>query len=375
VDAVCPFPGPPPPIVADAPVCTVDPGVETIPPGGATTVCRPGGVLFKEVPSVVSVCGDSIPGPDGTCGDGVSNVSSGTFMRLVPDTETVVGDAYVVPYGVHVPSETSGDGLIGPGETADLVIDVLNAGPGILGSAVATLTSPAVDLTDDGVENPVGVTIVQGASSYGTIEGTVGGIDCAPATLHPASNEMAFRVTLPADHPGDVSRPFVLTFSGTVNGGPFTMDVPLAVGIRGRCSPTYPDIVTLDYDGLEGLLYPMARLVPSEEPAELPAGFFASGVVLPLDLRLSCAGVALADGAVAAPEIVGLAEATRGPLGIAELVLNDDTGSNDPFFRFTRDGAGQWQYHMRTSELGTGTFTLTIRIAGRKDYVTGFVLR
>jgi hypothetical protein len=30
---------------------------------------------------------------------------------------------------------------------------------------------------------------------------------------------------------------------------------------------------------------------------------------------------------------------------------------------------------MRTSALGTGTFTLTIRIGGRKDYVTGFKLR
>jgi hypothetical protein len=30
---------------------------------------------------------------------------------------------------------------------------------------------------------------------------------------------------------------------------------------------------------------------------------------------------------------------------------------------------------MRTSELGTGVFTLTIRVAGRTEYVTGFELR
>jgi hypothetical protein len=30
---------------------------------------------------------------------------------------------------------------------------------------------------------------------------------------------------------------------------------------------------------------------------------------------------------------------------------------------------------MRTADLGVGTFTLTIRVAGRKDYVTGFELR
>jgi len=35
---------------------------------------------------------------------------------------------------------------------------------------------------------------------------------------------------------------------------------------------------------------------------------------------------------------------------------------------------GNWNYNMRTALLGTGSFSLTIRIEGRKDYVTGFVL-
>jgi len=65
-------------------------------------------------------------------------------------------------------------------------------------------------------------------------------------------------------------------------------------------------------------------------------------------------------------------------LDIHLLNLNADNGTNpnDPFFRFNNTlQGGQWNYNMRTSLLGTGTFTITIRIAGRKEYVTGFVLQ
>jgi hypothetical protein len=92
-----------------------------------------------------------------------------------------------------------------------------------------------------------------------------------------------------------------------------------------------------------------------------------------------CGGVNLTDSAIDPPQIVGISEATRGPLDIASLNLNSDNSANpdDPYFRFNNTiiAGGQWTYNMRTSALGTGTFTLTIRIGGRKDYVTGFKLR
>jgi hypothetical protein len=371
VAGVCPSTGEPPPPVAEAPVCTVDPGTETVPPGETSVVCRPGGVLFKEVPSIVSVCGDTIPGPQGTCLDGVSNVSTGTFMRLVPDTETQVGDAYVTPYAVHVLSDSSGDGLIGPGETATLGIDVLNAGPAVISNASATLLAPLADLTDDDVDNPVDVTVVQGFSSYGNVEGTAPAADCQSPVLHTASNAVAFQVTLPSDHPGDVSRPFTLQFHGTVNGQPYSMDVPLAIGVADACVYTAG---TRDFDGLDGLLSPMTKLVPVGEPVPFPDHTFNRGLTRPLKLRQLCGGVALLGPDVDPPEIVGLSEASRGPFDITSITINDDTGTSDPFFRWT-DTAQQWIYNLRTSQIGTGTFTLTIRIAGRKDYVTGFVLR
>jgi hypothetical protein len=367
----CPSPGPPAPDVEPTPDCLVEAGEETVPPGGSTTICRPAGLLFREVAASVSVCGDTIPGPDGACADGVSNVSTGTFMRFVPDTETEIGDAFMTPYSVHVASDDSRDGLLQPGETVDLFVRVLNAGPVPFEGASATLLAAPIDLTDDGLHNPVTMSIVAGTSSYGTIPGTQPSVDCAPVALQPVANAVAFRVAVPAEHPGDTSTPFTLRFEGTVAGAPFEMEMPIALGVADRC--VYAD-ATRDYDGLDGLRDPMARLVPVGDPVPFPDRPFNGGQTRPLKLRLLCGGVNLRGDDVDAAEIVGLSESTRGPLDIRALDLNDDTNSNDPFFRWN-DQTQQWIYNMRTSQIGTGVFTLTIRVAGRKDYVTGFELR
>ncbi len=371
VAGACPSAGPPAPPVTDTPTCQVDPSTTTIPPGGSVTTCRPGGALFKEVPTAVSVCGDTIPGPDGQCLDAISNVSSGTFMRLVPDDGKVVGNAYVTPYAVHVVSDTSNDGLLEPGESASLVIDVLNAGPLDITAARATLSASTVDLTDDGVNNPVGVTVVSGSSTYGTIPGATPSLDCTPPALQPASNQTAFQITVPPGHPGDTSHPFTLSFTGTVNGSPFSMDVPIDLGVAGTCDYT---AAARDYDGLDGLLSPMAKLVPVGDPVPFPSKPFNAGNTRPLKLRMLCGGVNLRGPDVDAPQIVGLSEATRGPIDISSLNLNSDANSNDPYFRWY-DSSQQWIYNMGTAQLGTGVFTITIRIASRKNYVTGFVLQ
>jgi hypothetical protein len=215
------------------------------------------------------------------------------------------------------------------------------------------------------------MSIVAGTSSYGTIPGTQPSVDCAPVALQPVANAVAFRVAVPADHPGDTSSPFTLRFQGTVAGAPFELEMPISLGVADRC--VYVD-ATRDYDGLDGLRDPMAKLVPAGDPVPFPDKPFNGGQTRPLKLCLLCGGVDLRGADVDAAEIVGLSESTRGPLDIRALNLNDDTNSNDPFFRWN-DQTQQWIYNMRTSEIGTGVFTLTIRVAGRKDYVTGFVLR
>lgn len=372
IDGVCPNPGPPPPQVVEAPVCEVEQSTTTIPPGGSSTTCISGGVLFREVPSAITVCGDGLPGPDGQCLDAVSHVSHGTFMRLLPDTSIQVGDAYVTPYAVHVTADTSNDGLLQPGETASLVIDVLNAGPTDITGATATLTAPSVDLTQDGVDNPVGIDVTSATSSYGTISGTPATTDCTPVTLHPASNATPFQITVPPDHPGDTGHPFTLEVTGTVSGAPFTMSVPLDLGIAGACSYAAH---TGDYDGLDGLLSPMAKLVPVGDTVPFPSKPFNAGNTRPLKLTMSCGGTLLTDADVVAPQIVGLTRDGES-LDIGDLNLNDDNGANpnDPFFRYNASNS-QWIFNMRTALIGTGSFQLTIRIAGRKDYVTGFVLQ
>jgi hypothetical protein len=152
------------------------------------------------------------------------------------------------------------------------------------------------------------------------------------------------------------------------------MNVPISLGIADKCDAAAN---TRDYDGLDGMASPMAKLVPTGDPVQFPSKAFVAGNTRPLKLRMTCGNVNLTDSMVDAPEIVGLSEATRGPLNIHLLNLNADNTNNpnDPFFRFNNSlQGGQWAYSMRTSLIGTGSFTLTIRIAGRKDYVAGFVL-
>ena len=388
----CPSSGSEAPTATDTPTCDVDGTSTTVPPGGSSTTCRPGGLLFKEVPSAVSACGDSLPGPNGVCLSGVSHVSQGTYMRLVPDTSKTVGDAYVTPYAVHIKSDSSGDGLLEPGETATFTVDVLNAGPFDVTGSSATLTAPAIDLTSDGIDNPVGITVTSGSSAFGTIRGTTPPASCTPVTLNPASSASAFQVTIPPTHPGDTSHPFNLAFTGMANGHAFSMNVPFTLGIADNCQPSAH---TRDFDGLEGLYPPMANLVPDSEPPPFPSTPDQSGRTAPLKLNVFCGGVKLTDAGVDAPELVALSEATRGPIPVSTLWRDDPSSgsANTPFFEWDCESAvssgcsdcgddvvggcsaGQWMYGLRTTNLGTGTFTITIRIAGRKNYVTGFVLR
>jgi hypothetical protein len=292
-------------------------------------------------------------------------------MRLVPDTTVDIGDAYLTPFAVRVVRDTTDDGLPGPGEDVSLVIDVLNAGPVAITGASATLTAPPVDLTDDGVNNPVAMTVLRGEAAYGTIEGTLPTTDCSPPALHPASSLTEFKLRVPSHYPGDGAQRIVLTLTGTVNGSAFTQDVPLSIGVADRCDYNSG---ARDYDGLSGLLFPMARLVPAGDPAEFPDFAFLAGKSRLLRLRQFCGCVNLGGSDIDAPEIVGLSEAERGPIDISGMTLDEDTETSGRFFRWD-DCLNQWYYNLRTTQLGKGVFTLKIRIAGRKDYVTGFELR
>ncbi len=361
----------------DAPICETAETTQTIEPGQSTTTCTPGGTLFREVATTITVCGDGLPGVDGLCEGTGAKATTGTFNRLVADTTIALGKAYVTPFRVRVIADTSNDGLIGPGESGSLVIETLNAGATDITNATATLFAPDVDLSDDGIDNPVGLNVEGGAVSYGTILGTPATANCAPAPLQPASNTPAFPITVPLGHPGVTGHPVVLTVNGIVDGELFSMEVPLTLGIADGCDAAAH---SRDFNGIFGLLNPMADLVPSDGTVPFAANTFQAGRKRMLRLRVLCGTTELTDADVDPPQIVALSEAVRGPIDVSTLFDERQQSQTQLFTWDDRNPIDRelddetWAYELRTSGLGTGRFTITIRIAGRKDYVTGFEL-
>jgi hypothetical protein len=355
-------------LVTEAPLCETQPIQQTLAPGGTYSECRTSAVLAKEVHNQISFCPSGGPaGLDGLCDDG-NPPTVGTYNELIPDLTKPIPPVFLSGYAVSM-LDASGDGIMQPGEKASVKISVVNAGNTPLTGVVGTLTSPAVDLTDDGVANPVGITITNGTQAYGSIAaGPAGSGDCSlpPSSVVPATNLAPYVVTLLANQTGDVARPFNIHFTGNSPTGPVTLDVPISLGIGSACT-----LADRSFDGLVGLSTPMARLAPEGEIVPFPSKPFAQGKSRPLKLRLLCGGINLTGSMIDAPQIVGLSEASLGALDISHINLNDDANSNDPFFRYS--SATQWNYNMRTKELGAGIYTLTIEIAGRR-FVTGFVL-
>ena len=92
-----------------------------------------------------------------------------------------------------------------------------------------------------------------------------------------------------------------------------------------------------------------------------------------MKLSQKCGSSYLTSSDVDAPQIVALTEATRGAIDVATLKENH-SHTLSPFFIWEAQD-NHWEYDLVTSNLGAGTYTITIRIAGRKNYVTGFVLQ
>lgn len=361
---------------AEAPRCGQATVTEEIQPGETATICRPStAVLAREVVGLLRACGDTIPdGEAELCGNG-ELASAGSFNRLEP-VEEEVGPAFLAPYAVRVEDGT-GDGLLSPGEAGKLWISLLNVGSSPITGPSARLLSDPVQLLDDDGDGtpegmPFGALLIDDRAGYPAFPALSRDPqpDCSPIALSPQGSLDPFEVALPQGHPGDVARPFVVRVSGTVEGAPWQQDVPLNLGVTGRCDP---EAGTGSYDGLAGLLPPLARLVPEGEAVAYPARPFKRGAVRPLKLFLSCGTVVLKSGDVAPPEIVGLARVGTGPLDLGPLQLNHDTRSSDPFFR-NDPQSGQWHFNLSTTRLEPGTYVMTIRIAERKDYQAGFVL-
>ncbi len=394
---------------ASAAECVFDGFHSDVGPSNSLTKwqCSPGLLKATEAETSLTVVSPVDENRDGTAdldqnGTAKIKVSTGTFVELIPST-VPIGDVSPSIAFIELVSEPSGDGLLQPGETGKFKVTVNNIGPKQLTGITGTLTAPpfnAANFAESGiiVDPMPNLTLGVGTSPFGLLgayspslcDGS--GLNFYPdpqnpsapvpptinnALLPTSANSTLFEVTVPPTHPGDVAREFNLRLSGLVNGvTPFTGDIPFAIGIAGKCDPTTNNG---DYDQIDGFYTPMAKLVPADEGYTIPypSKPFSAGKTRPMKLRQLCGGVELLGNQIATPEIVRLTKKVgSGPRVDVPLsdVVNDDTGTADPFFRFSDTGK-QWIYNLRTTNLGPGDYIITIEIADEKNYLSGFVLQ
>jgi len=345
-----------------------------------TVDCRVSPHPAKEVTSQLTVCGANIPAGTAMCSSGDFG-SQGSVNVFVPDDQVDVGNVFLAPLKVEI-RDTSGDGLVEPGESFDLFVSLTNAGSKTLTGAIAALSAPEVDLDenlDDVVptSDPDPVVITRSSSRYPDLEGAaIGGgqQDCSTAIpLQPVrsfTNSTSFSVMVPADHPSDTAHPFHLNLTGQVAGVATSLGTNFVLGIGSVCGEA--ETASGEFDHLEGLLPPLARLVLEGNTIPMPERPFKRGSTLPLRLRLACGAIPLTGRNAAAPRIVALArEGTPIDLG----ALDPDAGSsnkNGLLFRFDSD-RGQWIYNLKTGDLSPGRHVITIQMPNGRNYVAGFV--
>ena len=123
---------------------------------------------------------------------------------------------------------------------------------------------------------------------------------------------------------------------------------------------------------VNGLLPPLAPLVPEGETPTAPNRAFRQGRTLPLKLQLVCGTAGLTDIEVASPEIVGLSRLGE---AIDLTTIDLDAGAandNGPFFRFSD---AEWVYNLSTTALTTGTYEMGVRTPEGVVLKSAFVLR
>jgi hypothetical protein len=122
----------------------------------------------------------------------------------------------------------------------------------------------------------------------------------------------------------------------------------------------------------EGLQPPLALFVPEGGSIIFPDKAFKQGRTLPLRLRLFAGGVALTDAHVSPPQIVVL---VRSGDAIDLDTIDPDAGeANDSGVLF-RYSDPNWVYNLRTKDLSSGTYVITIEMPDGLRYAAAFVLR
>ena len=124
--------------------------------------------------------------------------------------------------------------------------------------------------------------------------------------------------------------------------------------------------------GVQGLKSPLSSLVPSGQPAPVPSLAFQSGRTLPLSVDLACGATQLVGGEVAPPRIVALVR-NGAPLNLQ--TIDPSTGLLEDSNWIFRAAGKDWVYNLRTADLTSGTYTMTIQMPDGAKYDGAFVLR
>lgn len=124
---------------------------------------------------------------------------------------------------------------------------------------------------------------------------------------------------------------------------------------------------------VNGLMPPLASLVRESEEPPLPPRAFKQGRTLPLRLELFCEGVALSNSDVAPPEIAELTR-TGEPIDLETIDLDPGQANDDgTLFRYSEEDI--WVYNLKTTDLSSGTYALSIKTPEGLLLIAGFVLK
>ncbi len=273
-------------------------------------------------------------------------------------------DFYATTSSIILVDESS-DGVLQPGETADLFVGLLNVGPLELLDPVATLSGPPDDF------NPLSVTVVNGTAFFPDFPQFENVADCeTPPVLEPQTSLTPFTIVVPEGQEPNVARPLHLSIEGS-NVGPVTFDMSIIIGIGENCDPT--DLDGTNYDGLEGLLSPLdVQLVPQGNPVNYSDAVLNGGSNVPLKFRVKCGDVTLGpDDIDPKPQIVSIVHETLGAQPLESINANNNANPNDPFFEC---GENRCEFGLRTVDLPLGTYVIGIQMADLKVFEAGLTL-
>jgi hypothetical protein len=166
---------------------------------------------------------------------------------------------------------------------------------------------------------------------------------------------------------------------GTVTGCNPTVTLPLGTStitlvVNDGQLDSEPDTVSVTVTvGVEGLLPPLAALVPDGEEVPYPDKAFKKGRTLPLKLEMYTGGTVLSDTDTTAPHIVSLVYMGVNTQNIETIDL-DAGESNDSGLSFRYDNS-TWIYNLSSKGLRSGQYQITLEMPDEQLWTTGFILK